>query len=329
MKAALVETLGDPPAYGDFAEPDIEPGEMLVHVAAAGIKQLERAIVAGKHYSSPSTLPIIPGMDGVGTRKDGERVYFMAQRRPFGAMAERAPATLTVPVPDALDDVTAAAVVNPALAAWLPLTSRGRLAPGETVLVLGATGAAGRMAVAMARHLGAGRIIACGRRASVLAGLGADATIDLRQSDEELRAAFAAETASGVGVIVDYIWGRPAELLIGQLTRSDVHSADPTADIRYVSVGAMAGPDISLPSAALRGSRIELIGSGTGNFPARDAMRRAITDIFDLAQTGLLPIETRTWPLSRVGEAWTADEPNDVRTVLTVGDTRQDERSGK
>lgn len=318
MRAAVVDKLGEAPRCGSFAEPDLQAGETLVHVSAAALKQLERAIVAGRHYSSPKVLPIVPGLDGVGTRDDGTRVYFMAQRRPFGAMAERAPASFTVAVPDGLDDVTVAAVVNPALAAWLPLTTRGRLARGETVMVLGATGAAGRMAVTMARHLGAGRVVACGRRAEVLAALGADATIELGQPEDQLAAAFAAEADRGVGVIVDYIWGRPAELLIGALTRGDVHSADPGADIRYVSVGAMAGADIRMPSAALRGSRLELIGSGTGNFPDDAGMRDAITQVFALARASALPIETRHYPLEAVETAWLADNPADVRPVVTM-----------
>nr|WP_294851472.1 zinc-binding alcohol dehydrogenase family protein [uncultured Sphingomonas sp.] len=324
MKAAIVERLGAAPLYGNFAEPDIAPGEVPVRVQAAALKQLERAIVAGKHYSSPSTLPIIPGLDGVGWLDDGTHVYFMAPRRPFGAMAERAAATLTVPIPDGLDPMHALTVVNPALAAWLPLTERASLRRGETVLILGATGAAGRMAVALSRHLGAGRVVACGRRDEVLSTLGADATINLGMSDADLEEAFGAEAGRGIDVIVDYVWGKPAELLIHQLARPDLHASDPDSKIRYVSVGAMAGPDIRLPSAALRGSRLELIGSGTGNFPAPDVMKNAIADVLDFAGQGMLPVDIATFPLSAIGEAWDAALPADTRTaiVMSEGETR-------
>lgn len=323
MKAAILETLGRAPVCGSFAEPDIRPGETLVHVRAAAIKQLERLIAAGKHYSSPRQLPIVAGLDGVGRLDSGQRVYFMVQRRPFGAMAERAPASLTVPVPDGLDDAQAAALVNPALAAWLPLAERGRLRAGETVLILGATGTSGRMAVTMARQLGAGRVVACGRRRDVLASLDADATICLDAPEPQISAAFAEEAERGLGVIVDYLWGRPAELLIGQLAQPGLHSATEDQAIRLVSVGAMAGPDIALPSNALRGSRLELIGSGTGNFPHGEAMRTAIAGVFDLAQAGHLPLKVEERPLAGVSEAWAPGDDPDARVVLAISADRQ------
>ncbi|MBS0483409.1 MAG: zinc-binding alcohol dehydrogenase family protein [Proteobacteria bacterium] len=317
MKAAVLKALGSVPEYGTYAEPEVRPGEVLVHVRAAAIKQLERLIASGKHYSSPRELPIIPGLDGVGTLDNGERVYFMVQRRPFGAMAERAPASLAVPVPEALSDAVAAALVNPGLAAWLPLVERGRLRAGENVLILGATGTSGRMAVTVARQLGAGRVIACGRRRAVLEGLDADATISLDAPEAEIAAAFAAEAERGLGVVVDYLWGRPAELLIGQLARPDLHSAAGDSAVRLVSVGAMAGPDITLPSNALRGSRLELIGSGTGNFPNGEAMREAISRVFELAKAGHLPFKVTERPLEAVSDAWAPCADPDERIVLT------------
>lgn len=317
MKAAILDQLGAVPRCGEFAEPDILSGERLVHVRAAALKQLERLIASGKHYSSPKALPIVPGLDGVGHLDSGERVYFMAPRRPFGAMAERAPASLTVPVPPTLGDAAAAAVVNPALAGWLPLKERARLNAGETVLVLGATGASGRMAITMARHLGAGRVVACGRRQAVLDSLAADATINLAAPEEEVSARFAAEVERGLGVIVDYFWGRAAELMINQLARGDVHSSAGTA-VRFVTVGQMAGPEIALASNALRGSRLELIGSGTGNFPHGAAMREAIEAVFALAAAGELPIRVDEVPLAQVDHAWAQPADPDRRTVLMI-----------
>jgi len=319
VKAAVLDVLGQAPTYAEFTEPDVQPGEQLVHVRAAAIKQLERLIASGKHYSSPRSLPIVPGLDGVGKLEGGRRVYFMAPRRPYGAMAERAPASLTVPVPVALSDAVAAAVVNPGLAGWLPLVERGRMQPGEHVLILGATGTSGRMAVAIAQHLGAGRVIACGRRQDVLAMLGADATIDLSAPEDQISEAFAGEIDRGLGVVVDYLWARPAELLIGQLARPDVRSSTGDAT-RFVTVGQMAGPDITLASNALRGSRLELIGSGTGNFPLGGAMKAAIGAVFDLAVNGKLPIVVEQVPLADVASAWAARADPDLRTVLTMGE---------
>ncbi len=319
MRAAVLEQLGAAPVCAEFTEPDIRPGEQLVRVRTAAVKQLERLVASGKHYSSPKALPIVPGLDGVGTLNDGKRVYFMAQRRPFGSMAELAPASLTVPVPDGLSDAVAAAVVNPGLAGWLPLVERGRMQPGEAVLILGATGTSGRMAVTIARQLGAGRIVACGRRQDVLDGLGADATINLGRPEDEISASFAREAEEGLGVIVDYLWGRPAELLIGQLARPDMHSSQGDA-IRFVTVGQMAGPDITLPSNALRGSRLELIGSGTGNFPHGEAMEQAISAVLDMAAAGHLPIAVDSIGLAEVAAAWPPPQDPDLRTVLTITD---------
>lgn len=322
MKAAVLEALGAAPVCGTFAEPDIRPGETLVHVRAAAVKQLERLIASGKHYSSPRELPIVPGLDGVGTLDSGEPVYFMVQRRPYGAMAERVPASLTVPVPEGLGDAEAAALVNPGLAAWLPLVERGRLRAGENVLILGATGTSGRMAVTVARQLGAGRVIACGRRRKVLESLDADATICLGTPETDIAAAFAAEVERGLGVVVDYLWGRPAELLIGQVARPDLHSAAGDSAVRLVSVGAMAAPDITLPSNALRGSRLELIGSGTGNFPHGEAMREAIARVLEMAEAGHLPVKVAERPLEAVNEAWAPCADPDERVVLTISDRR-------
>lgn len=316
MKAAVLGALGAPPACGAFRAPELQAGECRVWVTAAAIKHLERAIAAGTHYASPDQLPIVPGLDGVGRLDDGARVYFVVQRRPFGAMAAQAPAAWTVPVPDALDDATAAAVVNPALAAWLPLHERARLVPGETVLVLGASGTAGQMAVTLARQLGARRVVACGRRMAVLERLAADAIIDLDLPDAELSRAFAAEARRGLGVIVDYLWGRPAELLIGQLAQSDLSPAPDGRAIRFVCVGAMAGPTVQLASGVLRGSRLEITGSGTGNFPDAAAMAAATARVFDLALAGHLPIRVQTAPLEDVARVWDLDTPG-LRWVLT------------
>lgn len=319
MKAAVVTGLGSTPHFADFDDPTAQGAERLVRVEAAAIKQLERAIVAGTHYSSPKALPIVPGVDGVGRLDGGTRVYFMVQRRPFGAMAEVAPAAWTVPVPDGLEATLAAAVVNPALAAWLPLTSRGRLEKGETVLILGASGTAGRMAVTAARLLGAGRIVACGRRQAVLTALGADATIDLSLEADDLQAAFAAEVARGIGVIVDYIWGPPAMALIGAIMRPDLHTDASEVDIRYVSVGAMAGGTIPLPSTVLRGSRLTIMGSGTGNFPAQPALAAVIVAILHHAAAGRLPIHVVGFDLAQVAQAWAPQADPDERRVIRVG----------
>lgn len=306
MEAAILHALGEVPRFGTFEEPQAQDGETLVDVTAAPIKPLDRMIAAGTHYSSPRALPVIAGMDGAGRLADGTPVYFAALRRPFGSMAQRAAASWHVPIPRGLDDAVAATIVNPALAAWLPLAWRGGLVEGETVLVMGATGAAGKLAVKVARLLGAHRVIAAGRRQEVLADLGADATIDLRLPQTDLALAFAEQAALGIDIIVDYLWGPPVETLVGTLVKNNLSTTKKGSErgIRLVSVGEMAGKAIALPSAALRGSALQIIGSGTANFPPVPQMQAIVGDILGRAAAGELTIDVERIDLADVADAW-------------------------
>lgn len=319
MRAAVVERLGGVPAWTSFDDPCAEGDEQLVSVTAAALKQLDRAIVAGTHYSSPKDLPFVPGTDGVGLLGDGTRVYFAADRRPFGGMAERAPASWSVPLPESLDDALVAALVNPALGAFLPLGWRGGIRPGEAVMVLGATGATGSLAVTAARLMGAGRVIAAGRRRDVLDRLGADAVIDLAAPADTLRAAFEREVARGLDLIVDYVWGEPVELLLAAMTASDLHVAGGGgAGVRLVSVGAMAGPAITLNSAWLRGSWLTIMGSGTGNFPPVATLREVVADVLAHAAAGRLTMPIDIRPIADVGTAWNTPS-GAARIVFATG----------
>src|SRR5690606_864427 len=185
------------------------------------------------------------------------------RRAPYGAMADLAPAPSAwlMPVPDALDDVTAAALPNPGVSAWLSLAHGAELRPGETVLVLGATGVTGRLAVQAAKLQGAGRVVAAGRdpkSLARLAELGADATVKLDDPGTDLVEAFAAEAGDGYDVVVDYLWGAPAEAAIRSVGRGDLERA--AKRTRYLQVGEMAGGTISLPAGVLRSSRLEIKG---------------------------------------------------------------------
>src|SRR6266508_6663616 len=162
MKAAVLQALGTPPHYADFADPTPHEDEVIVQVRAASLKNIDKMMASGSHYDSYQALPVVCGVDGVGTLEDGTRVYCGGPRAPYGMMAERTvvPRAWCMPLPDQLDDLTAAALPNPALSSWLPLVWRAQLKPGETVLVLGATGVAGKLALQIAKHLGAGRVVA-------------------------------------------------------------------------------------------------------------------------------------------------------------------------
>ncbi len=234
VKAAVIDSLEAAPRFADFAEPAVAGGETLVEVTAAGLHPIVRMLASGEHYGSQGMLPMIPGIDGTGRSADGTRVYFGGVRPPYGPMAQRAAAPFVLPLPDGLDEVTAAAIVNPGNGAWLALTRRAALQPGETVLVLGATGVSGRIAVALAARMGAGRVIAAGRNQAILDRLGATATVTLGVPDD--RAALAeAAGPDGIHVIIDYLWGQPTEAAIAAITRRGLAHAAPR--VRLVEVG--------------------------------------------------------------------------------------------
>ena len=307
MKAAVLHALGKPPRFEDFPDPQPRPDEVKVRVKAASLKNVDKAMASGSHYDSHSELPVVCGIDGVGILDDGTRVYCGGPRPPYGMMAEHTvvPRAWCLPIPDDVDDVSAAALPNPALSSWLPLVWRARLKPGESVLILGATGVAGKLAIQIAKHLGAGRVVAAGRNEQVLEtllDLGADAIIALAQPDQQLAAAFAREAShKSYDIILDYLWGHPTEVLLDALTGHDL-KAEPSG-IRLVEIGEMAGPTISLSAAALRSSGLELYGSGGGSIP-HTAIFDTFPQVWALAAGGKLRIDTEPVALSDVESAW-------------------------
>jgi len=316
MQAAVVNARGQAPKYQPFPDPEPREGEALVRVRAAGLHQIVRSLASGAHYASSGDGPAVPGIDGVGTLEDGRRVYFVFVRRPWGTMAERAaaPTARFIAVPDGLDDITAAAIANPGMSAWMTLKERAKLAAGESVLIMGATGVAGQLAIQVARHLGAKRVIAAGRNLEAVAKVDVDATIALSQPEDAIREALAAETTRGIDVVVDYLWGRPTELVLEALAQG--FKADLTHKTRLVEVGSMAGPTITLPAATLRSIDLTLMGSGFGA-SSLDSILAAIPTLFDLAAKGTLSIAVEPVPLAQVEEAWNRTEKG-RRIVFTV-----------
>ena len=225
-------------------------------------------------------------------------------------MAERtvAPRAFCFPVPTAIDDATAAALPNPGVSANLVLTQNAKLAQGETVLILGATGITGKLAVQIARLLGAGRIVGAGRNREALSKLrelGADATIRLDQPEDELKKSFAREAGKeGFHVVVDYVWGKPTEAFLAAITQSEFMPIG--AETRLIQVGESAAPVISLPAAVLRSRALTI--RGTAGIPPRDALTTAMNQVLDWAAAGLLSIETQTVPLAEIEQAWPRTE---------------------
>ena len=319
MKAAVLHALGESPRCEVFAEPQESEGEVLVRVKAASLKNVDKMMANGSHYERIPQLPCVCGVDGVGLLDDGTRVYCGGARAPYGMMAERAVVARAwcLPVPDGIDDLTAAALPNPAISAWLALVWRGQLRPGETVLILGATGVAGQAAVQIARHLGAGRVLAAGRNRRILAtlqDLGADATLPLDVPDEELMGALVREAgATGFDIVLDYLWGHPTEVLLKVLTGHDLKAA--ASRTRLVEIGEMAGSTIALPAAVLRSSGLELYGAGGGGIP-HQAIFDAFPRIWALAADGKLRIKTEPVPLTDVETAWRRIDLDGRRLVI-------------
>lgn len=319
MKAAVLYRSGEIPQYADFAEPTPSDYEQVIEVKAASIKNLDKIRAKGAHYDKHENYPVIVGVDGVGLLADGTRVYAGSAT---GMMSEKALINKHwyVPIPDELDNVTAAAIPNPAISAWLSLVYKGKLKAGDTVLILGATGITGKLAVQIARHLGAGKIIAIGRNQQALDSLGTDVSISLNQSDDEIKQTIKAEAEkTPFHVVIDYLWGKPAELLLTTLAGHDLNATvDHTT--RYVQVGEMAGSAISLPAAILRSTAIELTGAGGGSI-SKEVIGKIQTEIlpevFKLAAEGKLSIDTLAIPLKNVAEAWQQDAQG-KRVVVTM-----------
>jgi NADPH2:quinone reductase len=318
MKAAVLHELGKAPRFEEFAEPTAGKDEVVVRVRAASLKGIDRQLASGTHYASPREMPVVCGTDGVGDLDDGTRVFFGGPRRPYGAMAERTvvPRAFCFSVPSELDDDAAAALPNPGVSAWLTLAYRAKLVPGETVLILGATGVTGQLAMQIAKLLGAKRVAGAGRNERMLERLremGADATIQLEQSDESLKDAFAREAGNdGFDVIIDYLWGHPTEVLLAAITKSDF--APVAKETRLVQVGESAGPTISLSAAVLRSTALTILG--TAGMPSREILVDAMQQVMARGAGGELRIETERIPLADIESVWQREEQSGRRIVV-------------
>jgi NADPH:quinone reductase-like Zn-dependent oxidoreductase len=311
MKAAIVTAAGKTPVYGEFDNPVAKTGEELIAVRAAALSQFSKSRALGSHYSSDGGFPAVAGSDGVGWTLDGRRVYFVLPEAPFGSFAELCPARsdLCVELPDYLDEITAAAIANPGMSAWVALVERARLAAGETVLINGAAGTAGRLAVQLAKYSGAGKVIATGRNAEELEEvrkLGADVVIPFALGVEHPSGAKDYENAlkqvfaSGINVVIDYLWGESARTVIVAIAKS-VEDATP---VRFVHVGgASREENIELPGAALRSSAIILMGSGVKSVRL-PVLLQSIRNVFAAVQPAGLKIATKVVPLSDVEDVW-------------------------
>ena len=295
MRAAQIVELGRPPEVAEVEH------DGSLEIVAVALNPLDLAVGAGRFYGGHPPLPYVPGCEAVG-RLDGERVYLFGEGRGIGRdgfLSERAdfPAELAVPVPDGVDDAVAAACGIAGIAGWLPLAERAPVRPDDRVVVLGATGCVGSIALQVARLLGAERVVAVGRdpdRLERARELGADATVSLDGDglSERLR-----EEAGGDGptLVVDALWGEPVQ--------AAVDAAAPGA--RIVHLGQSAGPEATFPSASVRGKRLSILGHSNFALSA-DERRQAYLDVTEHVAAGRITIDVETFRLDEVGAAWTA-----------------------
>jgi NADPH:quinone reductase-like Zn-dependent oxidoreductase len=298
VRAAVMDG-GERPVYGEFAEPQATAGARVVEMCAAALSGLDRNIARRLHYLKMPDGPFVVGREGVA--RDGERRIYFNVNAPvgsFGSMAERTliDPKFSFPVPDGVADDVAAALGNAGLAAWLALSWRARLKPGASVLILGATGVSGLIAVTAARELGAGRIIAAGRNREALARskrLGADATVDLAATD--LVAAYRDATGGAVDVVIDFVFGAPGEAALEVLA---LHG-------RHVHIGGMAGQSMTLRGAPIRRTSADIMGFAYYHAPM-DLQAQAYGELCRLAAAGKIEIDVETRPLSDIAAAWDA-----------------------
>ncbi|MFB9450260.1 zinc-binding alcohol dehydrogenase family protein [Dactylosporangium vinaceum] len=316
MHAAVLHEVGGTPRFQEFPDPVARDGEIVVKVRAVAVENVDRAIVAGTHYTAArylATLPMIPCFDGIGELPDGRLVGFGNLRPPYGALAELAvvPADGYAPIPDGFDPATAT-VLGSAITG-MAMQTAGGLAPGETVLIQGATGVAGRLAVQVARLLGAGRIVATGRddaQLAAVAELGADTVISTAVSDDELVAAYRDARGDGYDVVLDYLWGRPTEILLRALTPDSFGFHKPT---RMVQAGESAGPALGLRAEALRTSGVELCGAARG---LRDRIGEAYAQVLAWARSGELRFALERVALGDIEAAWRRTDLQGRRLVV-------------
>jgi NADPH:quinone reductase-like Zn-dependent oxidoreductase len=317
MKAAVLHEIGGIPRYQDFPDPVPGDDEVIIDVKAVAVENVDKRIAAGTHYASQryiTQLPAIPAFDGIGALPDGTIVGFSNPRPPYGALAEKTvvPNGAYIPIAEDIDPAIVT-VLGTAITGMSIKTAAG-FVPGETVLVQGATGVAGRLAVKVARLLGAGRIVATGRDDAQLREvrtLGADTVINTAVSDEALARAYLDAKGDGYDVVVDYLWGRPTEILLRSLVPESFAFAKPT---RLIQIGESAGGALVVAAESLRTSGVEIYGAAKGLNP--ETMQEVYGQIVDWTQSGELTFDLMKVPLSDIEAAWQRTDLRGSRLVV-------------
>jgi NADPH:quinone reductase-like Zn-dependent oxidoreductase len=322
MKAAVIYQRGDIPQYAEFPEPVVKnDDEILITVKAAAIKHLDKSKASGKHYSAgdKQTATVIGG-DGVGLLADGTRIFALGVS---GMIAEKAviEKDRMIILPAGIDNATAAALPNAVAGSAMALRFRAKMQAGETVLINGATGFTGKIAVQIAKHYGAKKIIVTGRNEETLKSLltlGADEIISLKQDDSSFIAQLKAiHSNTPIDVIIDYLWGHTAELILSSLKGKGSF----THRTRFVSIGAITGDSIQLSAENLRSVDLQLSGSGLGSWTKiemKELFSEIIPKMFQLAADNKLKIETISVNLKDIEKLWDMEVTDGKRLVVII-----------
>jgi len=313
MRAAILREYDATPELGEFDDPQADGGTVAADVLAAGLNPVDIRKAAGVFPLAPKPpLPSVAGWEGVARLEDGSRVYFVDPPPPQGALAERTLIDLsaTHPVPDGVEDGVAVALGIAGLAGWLALTWSAKLREGESVLVLGATGTVGQVAVQGAKLLGASRVVAAGRNPDGLARaaeLGADATVQLGGDDLAERFRESAGDAGGFDVIVDPLWGEPGVAAMEASKRFT----------RHVALGQSAGMHASVSVATVRNKPLTIVGHTNYAIPFED-QQAAYAEMCGHAAAGRLTADVEATPLDDVASAWERLRAGSPGTKLVV-----------
>jgi NADPH:quinone reductase-like Zn-dependent oxidoreductase len=306
MRAAVVNAPDATPVCADFPDPEQQPGRAPLRLVGAGLHHVVRGQASGRHYGSGRAHPLVPGVDAVARSEDGRLVYTGFARAPWGTMAERMVTPFEAELPAGADPLAVAAGMNPALSGWMPLVAR-REEAGElgTVLVLGATGASGGLAVRAALSLGAKQVVAAGRNRAALERLNGPGVVTVAlapDAPDAWSATLGAAVAEAQPTLVlDYVWGTVAEAAFAALGSSG--PADNSVPVDYVQIGSLAGTEALLPAALLRSRRIRISGSGLGSV-SKEQMIAEVPAMLARFADGTFDTPYTAYPLSRVGDAW-------------------------
>lgn len=320
MKAAVLKELGTAPVYEDYDDPHpISEDEEVMKVKAGALKNLDRLMTSPEFYAHYNNLPVVVGMEAVGVLADGARVY--ARGKETFAEKTIVRKENVVQLPDGLDWAVAAAIPNAALGSYLPLKVKGNIEKGDVVLINGGTGITGKFAIQLAKIYGASKIIVAGRvdgREEELTELGADEFISTEKNpflSEEIKRL---DKITNIDLVLDYLWGEPAEIIMRVLSEREGTSEDP---VRFINIGNVVSPHIDLHSNVIRRSKLEILGSGLGSYSKNEFnefYQNVLPEMFRLAAEGIVHIDVHRENLEDIGSFWYEDVKG-RRTVVMTG----------